>query len=116
MAHRGSQSSIGFPKSNELKSSHKKRYNSSEVANAVAKDGFSAAGYMNRSKIMNELHEEHIQREIEDRFMHEPGYAAMMHGHEPSKGARIDASIAREEAELLARKTKETSHLPGKKM
>ncbi|KAH7124957.1 hypothetical protein B0J13DRAFT_565932 [Dactylonectria estremocensis] len=116
MAHRGSQSSIGFPKSNALYSSHQKRYSSSEVANAVAKDGFNAAGYMNRSKIMNELHEEHIQRKIEDRFMHEPGYAAMMHGHEPSKGARIDAVIAREEAELLARKKKETSHLPGKKM
>ncbi|KAL6405509.1 hypothetical protein AUP68_11266 [Ilyonectria robusta] len=45
MAHRGSQSSIGFPKSNELESSHQNRYNSSEVANAVAKDGFNAAGY-----------------------------------------------------------------------
>ncbi|KAI5459490.1 hypothetical protein BGZ63DRAFT_391135 [Mariannaea sp. PMI_226] len=115
LANRGNQSSVGFPKSNELDSTYQKRYYSSEVANAVAKDGFNAAGYMDRDKIMNELHEEHVQK-IKDRFKPEPGCAAMMHSHEPSKGARFDASIAREEAELSARKTKERSHPPGKKM
>ncbi|KAH6892626.1 hypothetical protein B0T10DRAFT_560202 [Thelonectria olida] len=116
MARRGSRSSIGFPKSSELDSSHQQRYNASEVATTVARDGFNVAGYMDRNKIMNQLHEEHIQRRMEDRLKHEPGYAAMMHGHAPSKGARIDASIALEEAEFLAKKKKDAENLARKKM
>lgn len=40
----------------------------------------------------------------------------MMHGHAPSKGARIDASIALEEAELLAKMKKDSENLARKKM
>lgn len=38
-----------------------------------------------------------------------------MHGNEPSKGAKIDAEIQREEEELLRKKKEKTDSLPGKK-
>lgn len=39
-----------------------------------------------------------------------------MHGHEPSRGAKADAEIQREEEELLKRRKKEkTDSMPGKK-
>lgn len=38
-----------------------------------------------------------------------------MHGNEPSRGAKIDAQLQQEEAELLAKKKKNTDSLPGKK-
>lgn len=38
-----------------------------------------------------------------------------MHGHEPSRVAKIDAEIAAEETEMLNKKHK-TDSLPGKKM
>lgn len=38
-----------------------------------------------------------------------------MHGNKPSRGAEVDAEIAREEAEQLAKKSKINS-MPGKKL
>lgn len=41
---------------------------------------------------------------------------ATMHGHKPSKGAQIDAEIAKEEAEMLAKKKEKTDSMTGKKL
>lgn len=38
-----------------------------------------------------------------------------MHGNEPSRGAVIDAEIAKEEAELLEQKKSKTDSVTGKK-
>jgi hypothetical protein len=37
---------------------------------------------------------------------HESGYAAMIHGHEPSKGAKVDAELARDDADMIKQKEK----------
>lgn len=39
-----------------------------------------------------------------------------MHGNQPSKGAQIDAELAQEDAELMAKKREKTDSMPGKKM
>lgn len=39
-----------------------------------------------------------------------------MHGNKPSRGAEVDAEIAREEAEQLAKKKSKTNSMPGKKL
>lgn len=39
-----------------------------------------------------------------------------MNGHEPSRGAKVDADIKREEEELLKKKKEKTDSLPGKKL
>jgi flagellar capping protein FliD len=39
-----------------------------------------------------------------------------MHGNKPSRGAEIDADLAREDAELIAKKKGKTDSMPGKKL
>lgn len=38
-----------------------------------------------------------------------------MHGNEPSRGAKVDAEIQREEEELLRKKKEKTDGMSGKK-
>lgn len=37
-----------------------------------------------------------------------------MHGNKPSRGAKVDAEIVKEEAEMLAKKSHKMHHMPGK--
>jgi hypothetical protein len=39
-----------------------------------------------------------------------------MHGNKPSRGAEIDAELAREDAERVEKKNGKTDSMPGKKM
>ncbi|KAI1338524.1 hypothetical protein F5Y15DRAFT_386118 [Xylariaceae sp. FL0016] len=75
-------------------------------------EGFQAK---DQNRAMNEMREQDIQREIEERKKSDPTYAAMMHGNAPSKGARMDAEIQAEEVEMLRKKQAKTDSLPGKK-
>jgi hypothetical protein len=70
---------------------------------------------------------------MDDRMKHEPGFAvsfiyfngmcisdfiaaqATMHGNKPSRGAEIDAELAQEDAEQMAKKREKTDSMPGKK-
>jgi hypothetical protein len=38
-----------------------------------------------------------------------------MHGNKPSRGAEIDAELAQEDAEQMAKKREKTDSMPGKK-
>ncbi|KAI0894772.1 hypothetical protein F4806DRAFT_96613 [Annulohypoxylon nitens] len=92
-------------------------YGRSNVANEERHHTTSAEGYRpkDQNKAMNQMIEENIQDEVAERYKHDPTYRATMHGNEPSKGAKIDAEIQREEEELLRRKKEKTDSLPGKK-
>merc|ERR1711988_491999 len=85
-----------------------RNYNPSEVRAAERTSGINVEGYMDKNKIMNKLQDEEDQKRTQDRMQHEPGFAATMHGNEPSKGAKIDAELAEEEAEMLAKKKNKT--------
>ncbi|KAI0020237.1 hypothetical protein F4780DRAFT_779792 [Xylariomycetidae sp. FL0641] len=81
----------------------------------------NAEGYMpkDRNKAMNQMLDEDTQAQVKDRAKHEPGYAAQMHGNEPSRGAKMDAEIAADEAEMLRKKQEKTGgtdSMPGKKL
>ncbi|KAL4731391.1 hypothetical protein ACLX1H_000357 [Fusarium chlamydosporum] len=39
-----------------------------------------------------------------------------MHGNKPSRGAQIDAELAQEDAEQMAKKREKTDSMPGKKL
>ena len=39
-----------------------------------------------------------------------------MHGNKPSRGAEVDAELARDDAEMLEKKSRKTDGLMGKKM
>ncbi|ROT42018.1 hypothetical protein SODALDRAFT_326182 [Sodiomyces alkalinus F11] len=112
--HSNSQSSVGLRMT--YKGGDQENYSISEVEREGRPHGINTMGQMDRNKIMNELRAEDTQRQIDDRYKHEPGYAAIMHGNEPSKGAKIDASIAQEEAEIVEKKNQKTDSIPGKKM
>ncbi|VUC31540.1 unnamed protein product [Clonostachys rosea] len=103
-------SSVGDRRS--FGSDGKEKYSTEEVASVTAHTGINVKGYQNPMDVMNDLHEEQDQKRMEDRFMREPAYAATMHGNKPSKGAKIDAEIAREEAEMMEKKS---ASLAGKK-
>ncbi|KAI1088342.1 hypothetical protein F5B19DRAFT_496480 [Rostrohypoxylon terebratum] len=92
-------------------------YRRSDVVNEERHHTTSAKGYRpkDQNKAMNQMIEENIQDEVRERYKHDPTYRATMHGNEPSKGAKIDAEIQREEEELLKRKKEKTDSLPGKK-
>ncbi|KAL2760977.1 hypothetical protein ACRALDRAFT_1059305 [Sodiomyces alcalophilus JCM 7366] len=114
MSHSGSsQSNVGLRSTYET--GDQQNYSISEVQREGREHGVNTMA-QNHNKIVDELRERDIQRQIDERYKHEPGYAARMHGNEPSKGAKIDASIAREEAELLEKKKHKTDSVPGKKM
>jgi len=113
MAHEGGNSNVGFPKTYE--SGDQRRYSASEVSAVGATHAVNAAGHKDQTKIVNQLYDEDTQGRINDRHKHEPGYSAIMHGNEPSRGAEIDASIAQEEAELLEKKKNKTDSISSKK-
>ncbi|KAM0351140.1 hypothetical protein ACHAPU_002924 [Fusarium lateritium] len=73
-------------------------------------------GYINKDSAMSKLQARDTQAQVDDKMKHEPGYAATMHGNQPSRGAQVDMEIARDEAEQLAKKKDKTDSLPGKKL
>ncbi|OTA64799.1 hypothetical protein K449DRAFT_421341 [Hypoxylon sp. EC38] len=92
-------------------------YPRSFVAEEKKHHMINAEGYLpkDRNKAVNQMREEDIKEEIAERYKRDPTYPAIVHGHEPSKGAKIDAEILREEEELLKKKKEKTDSLPGKK-
>ncbi|KAI8652650.1 hypothetical protein NCS57_01329600 [Fusarium keratoplasticum] len=97
-------SNVGYPQSYD--SGDQQHYS----AAAVHKEGnlhqINTDGYLDKNKIMNELAEKDIQEHVKERMKNEPGFAAMRNGNKPSRGAMVDAEIAKEEAEMLAAKRK----------
>ncbi|KAI1191742.1 hypothetical protein F5B17DRAFT_382016 [Nemania serpens] len=75
-------------------------------------------GYMKKDqhKGMNDMITEDIQVQIQERYKTDPLYRATMHGNQPSKGAKQDAEIQAEEAEMLRRKKEKTDSMAGKKL
>ncbi|KAI1855611.1 hypothetical protein JX265_006014 [Neoarthrinium moseri] len=75
-------------------------------------------GYMKKGKLeaMNQMREEDIQDQVQERLKRDPTYPAMLHGNEPSRGAKIDAEIQAEEEEFLKKKKQQTDSMPGKKL
>ncbi|KAF4978627.1 hypothetical protein FZEAL_5030 [Fusarium zealandicum] len=139
MSHQGSRSNVGDSRTYEGGDQH--TYSRSEVSefgrtHRVNMAGYPDQGTDDKEKIMNKLRGEdvriqyrlqtkspqiltdhvlQIQDQINNRMKHEPGYIATMHGHAPSKGAMIDAEIAKEEAEMLHKLKAHTESMPGKK-
>ncbi|KAI0409520.1 hypothetical protein F4802DRAFT_593165 [Xylaria palmicola] len=75
-------------------------------------------GYMRKDqqKAMNEMLSEDTQVRVEERYKTDPLYRATMNGNQPSWGARKDAEIQAEEAEMLRRKQEKTDSMTGKKL
>ncbi|OTB06014.1 hypothetical protein M426DRAFT_10150 [Hypoxylon sp. CI-4A] len=92
-------------------------YGRSTVANEEKHHKTKAEGYRpkDQNKVMNQMLEEDIQDHVAERYKNDPTYRATMHGNEPSRGAKADAEIQREEEELLRRKQEKTDSMPGKK-
>ncbi|KAI2613662.1 FAD/NAD(P)-binding domain-containing protein [Hypoxylon fragiforme] len=89
-------------------------YGRSSVANEGRHHMSKAEGYRpkDQNKAMNQMLEENIRDEIAERYKHDPTYRATMNGNEPSRGAKADAEILREEEEML-RKKKDKSNGAG---
>ncbi|KAF4338939.1 hypothetical protein FBEOM_7115 [Fusarium beomiforme] len=108
-------SSVGYP--NIYEDGDQRNYSKKEAhEERRTHPGVNVEGYFNKQAIINELRESEIKRSIEDRIKHEPGFAATFHGNKPSRGAQVDAELAREEAELIEKKKSKTDSLPGKKL
>ncbi|KAI1119470.1 hypothetical protein F5Y14DRAFT_4293 [Nemania sp. NC0429] len=75
-------------------------------------------GYMkkNQHKGMNDMITEDIQAQIQERYKSDPLFRATMNGNQPSKGAKQDAEIQAEEAEMLRRKKEKADGIAGKKL
>ncbi|KAI0541053.1 hypothetical protein GGR58DRAFT_457755 [Xylaria digitata] len=75
-------------------------------------------GYMRKDqhKGMNDMLSEDIQEQIEERYKKDPLYSATMHSNQPSWGARQDAKIQAEEAEMLRKKQEKIDNKAGKKL
>ncbi|KAF4959123.1 hypothetical protein FSARC_10836 [Fusarium sarcochroum] len=108
------RSKVGYPSSYE--GGDQRHFSREAVHEEGRLHGVNTDGYRNKEGIMNQLREGDTNRRIEERMKHEPGFAATMHGNKPSRGAEIDAEIARDEAEQLAKKKEKTDSLPGKKL
>jgi len=54
------------------------------------------------------------QKQVSELHKKDPTLPAVMHGNEPSKGARIDAELQAEEEEMLQKKGHQ--NMPAKKM
>ncbi|KAI1737248.1 hypothetical protein F4680DRAFT_428893 [Xylaria scruposa] len=67
-------------------------------------------------KAMDAMRSEDIKVQIEERYKTDPLYPATMHGNQPSRGARQDAEIQAEEAEMLRKKKEKTDSMTGKKL
>ncbi|KAI0135162.1 hypothetical protein F4814DRAFT_443985 [Daldinia grandis] len=76
-------------------------YGRADIANEGKHHTMNAQGYRpkDQNRAMNQMLYEN----------------ATMHGNEPSRGAKADADIQREEEELLKRKKDKTDSMPGKK-
>ncbi|KAF4960114.1 hypothetical protein FGADI_1132 [Fusarium gaditjirri] len=110
-----SQSNVGYPSLYE--DGDQRHYSREEVREeGRTYPNVNTEGYLHKEGIMNELREADTSRIIADRMKHEPGFAATMHGNKPSRGAEIDAELAREDAEQLEKKKGKTDSMPGKKM
>ncbi|KAK6834124.1 hypothetical protein PG990_001053 [Apiospora arundinis] len=84
-----------------------RHYRLEDYAEARRTSGINIEGYMNdkqKAEQMNRLADAAIQAKIADRAKNDPLYRAAMNGNKPSRGARIDAQIMAEEAEMLLRK------------
>ncbi|KAI0833931.1 hypothetical protein F5Y06DRAFT_280221 [Hypoxylon sp. FL0890] len=94
-----------------------KNYPRASIAEEKKHHKINAQGYRQRdlNKAMNQMREEDIQSEITERFKRDPTFPATMNGHEPSRGAKTDAEIQREEEEILKKKREKTDSMPGKK-
>ncbi|KAI1333055.1 hypothetical protein F5Y16DRAFT_354691 [Xylariaceae sp. FL0255] len=73
----------------------------------------NVAAYMRRGKneAMNDMLAEDIEQESKERYKTDPTYRATIHGNQPSKGARIDAEIQQEEAEMIRKKQEKADRL-----
>ncbi|KAF9771058.1 hypothetical protein IL306_011313 [Fusarium sp. DS 682] len=110
-----SQSNVGYP--NIYEDGDQRHYSKKELhEEGRMHPDVNVEGYLHKEGIMNELREARIQRTVEDRIKHEPGFAATFHGNKPSRGAEVDAELAREEAEMIEKKKRKTDSLPGKKL
>ncbi|KAJ4127926.1 hypothetical protein NW768_008209 [Fusarium equiseti] len=107
-------SNVGYPSSYE--GGDQRHYSREAVREEGRTHGVNTEGYLNKDSIMNELQASDTQRDIDDKMKHQPGFAATMHGNQPSKGAQIDAELAQEDAEMMAKKREKTDSMPGKKM
>ncbi|CAJ2512274.1 Uu.00g052890.m01.CDS01 [Anthostomella pinea] len=83
-----------------------KVYSQHDIQNEQRHHSKKATGYMPK---------EDIPDKVNERYKSEPGYAATMHGNEPSRGAKKDAEIQAEEEEIINRKKQKTDSLVGKK-
>lgn len=92
-------------------------YGRASVANEEKHHTTKAEGYRpkDQNKAMNKMLEEDINDQIAERYKNDPTYRATMHGNEPSRGAKVDAEIQREEEELLRKKKEKTDGMSGKK-
>ncbi|KAK8111686.1 uncharacterized protein PG998_008143 [Apiospora kogelbergensis] len=84
-----------------------RHYSQEEYAEARRMTGINVEAYMTdkgKAAQMNRLADEAIQSKIADRMKNDPLYRAAMNGNKPSRGARIDAEIMAEEAEMLRKK------------
>ncbi|KAF2968111.1 hypothetical protein GQX73_g5415 [Xylaria multiplex] len=74
-------------------------------------------GYMRKDqhKAMNDMLSEDTKVQIEERYKKDPLYSATMHNNQPSWGARQDAKIQAEEAEMLRKKQEKIDSKAGKK-
>ncbi|KAF5601390.1 hypothetical protein FPANT_1761 [Fusarium pseudoanthophilum] len=115
-----SQSNVGYPSLYE--GGDQRHYSKQEVREENrTHPNVNTEGYLHKEGIMNELQEADTNRIVEDRMKHEPGFVASitratMHGNKPSRGAEIDAELAREDAERIEKKKGKTDSMPGKKM
>ncbi|KAI1759190.1 hypothetical protein GGR53DRAFT_166809 [Hypoxylon sp. FL1150] len=93
-------------------------YGRTSIANEEKHHLRKAEGYRpkDQNKAMNKMREEDIQDQVTERYKNDPTYHATMHGHEPSRGAQVDAEIQREEAEQIRKKQEKTDSMAGKKL
>ncbi|KAI0397832.1 hypothetical protein F5Y17DRAFT_476545 [Xylariaceae sp. FL0594] len=94
-----------------------RNYPREAIRNESRHNNKNAEGYMpkDQNRAMDEMLTENTKARIEDRYKHDPLYRATMHGNEPSRGAKQDAEIQAEEAEMIRKKQEKADSMPGKK-
>ncbi|KAJ3578132.1 hypothetical protein NPX13_g2436 [Xylaria arbuscula] len=92
-------------------------YSREAIRNEQRHHTANVEGYMRKgqNRAMNDMISEDTQAQMKERYRTDPLYRATIHGNEPSAGARIDAEILAEEAEMLKKKREKTDSMPGKK-
>ncbi|KAI9163529.1 hypothetical protein HJFPF1_05146 [Paramyrothecium foliicola] len=114
MASQSGLSNVGDRRAYEAED--QQNYNTADVNEAGRVHGVNITGYQDKNGIMDKLQSQDNNAQVKDRLKHEPGYAATMHGNKPSRGAEIDAELARDDEEMLAKKANKTDSMPGKKL